>query len=251
MTEEIWKDVVGWEGLYQVSSLGRVKSLPRLNRTPTTTYISKERLLTPQLSKGGYYRVVLSKDGKSKHFFIHRLVAEAFIGVNKGMTINHKDEDKSNNRADNLEYMTRAENVRYGTGIKRSAASRKISPKICIAVNQYSIDGHFIKRYISSMSAIEENNWKGCGCRILLSCRRKLHTAYGYVWRFDGDTDASFKKGTNARKVLQFDKNGMLIGEYDSLESASIQTNSQKGHICSCCQGKRKTTNGFIWRYKE
>lgn len=248
--QEIWKDVVGYEGLYKVSSFGRVVSLPKTLITPTTQFLSKKRELTQSKCKG-YLRVGLTKDGKQRHYFVHRLVAEAFFGVNKKMTINHKDENKTNNHVDNLEYMTRADNVRYGTGVERAAKSRRENPYNAIAVNQYTIGGKFIKRYRSGMEAMRAIEAKGCSSEIIECCRRKKHTAFGYVWRFDGDTDTSFTIGTRARRVIQCNINGNPIREFTSLEAASKECNVQKSHICSCCRGSRATSGGYKWKYKE
>ena len=101
---ETWKPVVGYDGLYEVSDQGRVKSL----------WHGKERILKPHNSGSGYLKVTLCKDGHTKQLLLHRLVAEAFIqNPNNLATINHKDEVKTNNVASNLEWMSRADNKRY------------------------------------------------------------------------------------------------------------------------------------------
>ena len=102
---EIWKDVLGYEGFYQVSDCGQVKSFPRKRAW-------KERILKPGLNTGGYHQVSLCKDGKNKHFLVHRLVALAFLEGDPSLTINHKDECKTNNHISNLEYLTIGDNVR-------------------------------------------------------------------------------------------------------------------------------------------
>lgn len=251
MEQEIWKDVVGWEGLYKVSNLGRVKSLPKLKKTPTTTFWTEERFIDGYEDKGGYLRVQLCRNGKSYHIALHRLVAEAFIGERKGLTINHKDENKKNNHADNLEYLTRADNIRYGSGVRRSAENRRYNPLIGKAVNQYSLDGRFIRRYKSASLAAFLNGWGECSSDIHQCCRRERHTANGYIWRHDGDTDPSFERKTNARGVTQFDLDMNFVAEYDSLEEASQVTHTPKSLICRCCRGERTHTKGFIWKYKE
>ena len=158
LPNEEWKDIVGYEGLYQVSNLGRMKSLPKLKRTPTATFMSKEKIMTPYLCKG-YFRINLM--GKSH--FVHILVAEAFIGERNGMTVNHKDECKTNNQVINLEYMSLSDNIRYGTGTKRSAKSRTDNPLICTPINQYTLDGVFIKfvflRYKNHFFGIYKCRW--------------------------------------------------------------------------------------------
>lgn len=249
--EEVWKDVVGYEGLYKVSNLGRIKSLPKRKFTPSASFFAVERICIPREYKGGYLRVSLSKNKKQKLVFVHRIVAEAFLGVRSDLTVNHKDENKKNNRVDNLEYMTRAENVRYGTGVKRAAKSRMENPYNAVAVNQYTTDGRFVARYKSGMDAIRALGKGGCSSRIVECCRREHHTAFGYVWRFDGDVDTSFTKRTNARAVVRCDLNGNPIQEFPSLESASNKCNVSKAHICDCCKGNRAKAGGSKWKYKD
>ena len=109
--KEIWKDILGYEGKYQVSNWGRVKSLIMWTGT---CYIEREKIIKPIKNKDGYMKTFLSKDGKVKTLATHRLVAEAFIPNPDGFSeVNHKDEDKTNNCADNLEWCTRKYNARY------------------------------------------------------------------------------------------------------------------------------------------
>ena len=106
---EIWKDVPNYEGIYQVSNLGNVKSLSRLLRNKYNTFVSKEKLLTPKIASTKYYFVKLCRNGE-KTLAVHRLVMMAFAGVST-LDVNHKDLNKLNNNLDNLEYCTRKENV--------------------------------------------------------------------------------------------------------------------------------------------
>lgn len=178
--EEIWKDIKGYEGLYQVSNLGRVKSLERILKHKTTyggTYTVKEKILKPKEDKG-YYRYSLSNSGKNKLFFGHRLVAEAFIpNPQHYLIVNHKDENPHNNRADNLEWCTVKYNVTYGTAIERKI--KKLGKKI----NQYDIQDNFIKQFANLTEAKEYLNVKGK--TLIARCARgKCKTAYGYKWKY-------------------------------------------------------------------
>lgn len=101
---EIWKDVIGYEGLYQVSNLGRVKSFKFKN----------ERLLGGTINHNGYRVVNLTKNGITKHKFVHRLVANAFIDNPQGKPfVNHIDSNPLNNMVSNLEWCTQSENVHH------------------------------------------------------------------------------------------------------------------------------------------
>ena len=116
--EEEWRDIKGYENLYQVSNKGRVKSLGN-----GKSNYSKERLLKTRKNKRGYIQVNFSKDGKIKMFYVHRLVAETFIpNPNNYPVINHRDETPCNNCVENLEWCTQKYNVNYGTGKFRTAA---------------------------------------------------------------------------------------------------------------------------------
>lgn len=109
---EIWRDIPGFENFYQVSDCGQVKSVERFRKNGKNGYVQKERILKPSLHTGGYYKVKLCKDGKLKDFFIHRLVALVFIDGDNSLTVNHKDECKTNNHISNLEYLSNGDNTR-------------------------------------------------------------------------------------------------------------------------------------------
>lgn len=110
---EFWKDIEGYEGRYQVSNLGNVKSL-NYNHT------GKEKIMKPQLCNKGYLRVELCKDNKRQKYLIHKLVADAFIpNPNNLPCVNHKDENRLNNNYENLEHCTYTYNNTYGNRIKK------------------------------------------------------------------------------------------------------------------------------------
>ena len=119
MNEE-WRDIRGYEGRYQISSFGRVKSL----KDNKGNY--REKILDLKPNKRGYIRVTLYREGKSKSFQVHRLVAIHFIpNPNNYSQVNHKDENKQNNKVDNLEWCTQKYNLNYGTRNQRISKSHK------------------------------------------------------------------------------------------------------------------------------
>lgn len=126
MTEEFWKDIKGYEGLYQVSNLGRVKSLKR----------GSERILKPRVKSSGYIEVVLYKNSKPKNIRVNRLVAQTFIpNPEDKPQVNHIDEDKTNNMVSNLEWVTAKENMNHGTRNERISKKIKV---IDIANGEYN-----------------------------------------------------------------------------------------------------------------
>lgn len=172
---EIWKDVKGYEGKYEISNFGRVRSHIKMN---SPTYYK-----TPILSTPGYYTVCLSKDGKVSYSIgVHRLVAEAFIeNADETKTeVNHKDGDKLNNYYENLEWVTRKENNEHAI---KSGLKKYVKP-----IKQYTLDGELINTFTSSAEA---GSFLGKGKRtnthILNCCKNKISTAYGYKWKYNDE----------------------------------------------------------------
>ena len=124
--EEIWKDIEGYEGLYEVSSYGRVRSLGQfVNHNYGGYAYRKGRLLKPGLGSRGYLSVTLSKNGIQKQYTVHRLVAQAFIENPDNLPqVNHKDEDRTNNNVTNLEWCDAKYNVNYGNRLNKFYDSR-------------------------------------------------------------------------------------------------------------------------------
>ena len=171
MKKEYWKPVVGYEGHYQVSNFGRVKSIK----------FGKEIILKPRKDKCGYYSVVLYKNGIVKKYYVHRLVAEAFIpNPNNLPCVNHKDENKLNNSVDNLEWCDRLYNVRYGTGIERRSKKRS-KP-----VLQYTLDGNLIREWASVMECGRNGYNQG---HVADCCNGKLKTHKGFIWVYKNEED--------------------------------------------------------------
>lgn len=165
--DEIWLDIEGYEGLYQISNKGRVKSL----------YKGSERILRPAIDRYGYYKIMLYNDGVRKTFTIHRLVAQAFIpNLYNKPQINHLDENKLNNCVYNLEWATAKENINYGTHNERVGNSQS-KPII-----QYSKSGDFIREW---KSASEVKRVLGIdNSHIIECCRGKLKSAGNFIWKY-------------------------------------------------------------------
>lgn len=129
LPKEQWKDIKGFEGLYQISSYGRVKSLYKEVPNPKNknkVFVYPEKIIKCQLDGCGYIRTQIFKNGKSTTIKVHREVAKAFLeNPNNLPQVNHKDEDKTNNTLENLEWCTPEYNINYGTAKERIVESQR------------------------------------------------------------------------------------------------------------------------------
>lgn len=161
------KDIEGYEGLYQIDNQGNVFSLK----------YGKRRKLSVGVQSQGYLSVMLCKDGKPNRFRIHRLVAQAFLpNPNNLPQVNHKDEDKTNNKANNLEWCTAQYNLDYSDVWRKSAKAKSKH------ILQYTKDGQFIKEYPSIEEAYRQTGIN-CG-QICWCCKGKYKSAGNYKWKY-------------------------------------------------------------------
>ena len=151
---EFWKDIPGYEGLYEVNNEGKVKRLERvIIRSNGRLQVIEEKILTPKVDKDGYLFVGLRKDGVRRHLKVHRLVALTFIPNPESLPqVNHKDEDKANNKVENLEWCTAEYNINYGT---RNLRMANVESK---QVFQYSLDDELINVW-DSVSECDRNGY--------------------------------------------------------------------------------------------
>ena len=206
MREEIWKDIKGYEGKYMVSNLGRFKSL-NYRRT------GKEKILEGYPDKDGYLYVQLWKDGKGKNCRINRLVAQAFLENPQNLPeVNHKDEDKTNNRVENLEWCTTQYNIKYGTGIKRRAEKLK-------------------------------------GRKLSEEHKKKI--AEKLKGRKQSEEHIKKRAEKTSKPVYSIDKESGLITYWESIREAENCTGISKGNICDCLKGRQKSAGGYTWHYVE
>ena len=175
---EEWRDIQNYEGLYQVSNLGRIKSVTRRVKNKVGYRLVKSKILTCRTDKGGYKIIDLRKGTEKKTYRVHRLVAQAFIlNLENKPEVNHKQEDRKDlNCVSNLEWMTSKENMNYGTLNERKA--KRFSKK----VYQYTLDNILIKEW---------NSTKECGrngfndSHVGECCRGILKTHKGFKWSYE------------------------------------------------------------------
>lgn len=184
MDEEIWKDVEGYEGYYQVSSLGRVRSVDReIVYSNGKVHLFKGRILIARQDKDGYLSVILSKNNKIKGYRVHRLVAQAFIPNPDNLPcVNHKDETPFHNNVDNLEWCTIRYNTNYGSGIERAKEKLINHPKKSKIVYQYDLNGNLISIYPSTHECGRLGFNRG---HVGECCNGKEKTHKGYIWRYE------------------------------------------------------------------
>ena len=181
--KEIWKNVEGYEGFYQVSNLGRIRSLDRYvngNHITCDFQFVKGKMLKLKNNRSGYPTVMLRKNGTFKTVLVHRLVAKAFIpNPNNLPYINHKDENPTNSTVTNLEWCTPTYNLKYSDVFERinSSKFRKVI--------QFDMDMNEIRRWDSLKSAAEsigvaQQNISRC-------CRGRCYSCGGFKWKYEDE----------------------------------------------------------------
>ena len=169
---EFWKDIPGYEGLYQASTYGRVRSVKRNVIRVSTSH------------RNGYLGINLSKNGAVKRLLVHRLIASTYLPKWKPeyTQVNHKSEVKTENQVWNLEYCNVTYNANYGTRAKRITKNNTGNPQLSKPVARFDIYGNFIEKYISAREAHRLAGFSQDGiCRC---CKGKNKTCGGYVWKY-------------------------------------------------------------------
>lgn len=175
--KEIWRDIQGFEGFYQVSNMGRVRSRDRLIVYSNGRHRHfKGQLIRPVKTNSGYWQIRMKKNERVTHEYVHRLVAKAFIPNPKGLPeINHKDENRLNNQVANLEWTDRLGNINYGNRSKKFAVSRGFK------VGQFTLDGKLIRAYYSTHEAGRHGY---CQASVSKCARGKSKSYKGYIWKY-------------------------------------------------------------------
>ena len=250
--KEIWRDVVGYEGLYKVSNQGRIMS-------------RYGKILKPQEDKDGYLKITLHNNKRTFATFVHRIVAIAFIpNPNNLPIINHKDQSPNkktglivNNNVENLEWCTYKYNNNYKNANELKSKSQMNRKDVSIEVLQYSLDGVFIKEYASQKEAYRKTGISQAN--ISKSCVSKKYQAGGYMWFFKENEKIPqfvnpFKK-IGFHYILQFSKDGKCFIKCwrcvdDIVKSLKLGVNAGNS-IRGVCRGECHFAYGYNWKYSD
>lgn len=242
--EEIWKNIPGFEGWYQASSLGRIRSLDRyVNYKNISQAIRRGKVLSPKTSNKGYLEVLLIMNDQKHYKRVHQLIASAFLSNPNGYkSINHINEIKTDNRPENLEWCTDSQN-------KHAYNERRIT------IFQYSLKGKLLKVWHSMTDAAKSINGDRTGiyhcCVGSLSNGQAKKTYLGYIWSYRTLTEEELKERAldkNPTPVLQLDMFGNIVGSYKSTVEAAKAVGCNPSAITMAVKGMRKNIKGYQWR---
>jgi hypothetical protein len=247
---EIWKPVVGFEELYEISTEGRVKRLAHETIDNLGRHFFREdKILKYYVSKGtGYPNVNLSKDGVHKTINVHTLIADAFIPNPDNLPcVNHIDEDRGNSVLSNLERCSYLYNNTYGDA-KKKRRDTYLERNSTIPICQYSRKGELIHQYNGGLREVDRK-FKKKEFKLIRQCLiKQKKTAIGYVWRYKDDEFDHTDNAYYRIPVCKYDLDGNLLMVYkNGLEEIKLTTNFDIDNIRGCLKGKSKTSQGYVW----
>lgn len=228
---EIWKDIEGYEGLYPVSNMGRIRSLDRI-KPNSGGQIAKGKIKSIVDNGNGYKIVNLYKGGTSRMKYVHRLVAEAFLAnTHNYPQINHKDENKNNNKLTNLEWCSSEYNCNYGNHAQKARLSHIVENRNR-EIDMYDFCGNLIKTFLCSNDVCKEI---GIERRQLYQiCKGVAKSWHGYRFAFHGEKLKEFstrKRGYKIRVIQYNEESGKIVSRFDSMREAERTNSLYRGFL--------------------
>lgn len=254
--EEAWKAVndEGFENMYEVSNLGRIRSVDRVIDSKRGPLNYKGKLISTPPNTDGYPSFNFCKAGKKKSARVHQVVAKAFIPNPENYPeVNHIDEVKSNNNVDNLEWCTRLYNMNYGTGLKRmkehpNQIERHENSKVPIIGVRIS-DKKVIR--FESIAEADRHGFKRRNLWSAINGYDKSHN--GYVWCYEDDYSKSkvksLLKSARLKRVAHVDESGKILKVFENQKEASLFIGVDSSQISRVCNGKAKSTKGYKLKF--
>lgn len=264
--EEVWKPIVGYEGYYEISNLGRVKSIERWVKQGKSLRHVKESFKQPHIGAYGYPSVTLCKEKKSVDIPIHRIIAKAFIpNPENKPAIDHINTDKTDYRLENLRWVTNKENSNNSLTLQhcrektytkevikqrletRKRGNTKTAPK---TVFQYTKDGVFVKEYFSITEAQRITGINHNSIHRVLN--DNTQSAGGYLWTDKPTDNFQYVKRQHptSRPILQYDKQGNFIKEWPSIREASLKLGLHEANIARNIKSEAPPRK-YKFKYKE
>lgn len=240
---EVWRFIPNSDNLYMVSNMGRIKSLECVRKFGNTKRKHKERIMKQFPNWQGYLSCFIRKmNGEKIRISSHQCVADVFIpNPNKYPCVNHKNEIKCDNRADNLEHCTYSYNLKYGS--RKYCNSTK--------VYQFSLNGDFISEFNSVLEAAaatktNRSSISNCLCGLAKS-------ANNFIWRNDKNKDDKIEeyRDYHKRPVSCFSLNGTFLYNFESIAEAGRRLNLCATTIGLNCMNKVSKVNKYIFKYKQ
>lgn len=234
MFNEVWKKIELYGRVIEFSNLGNYR------------FVDGKPHKEKRLDFYGYYIIPIWYNNKLHNVSIHRQIALLFVEnpeTIKFDCVNHKDEIKTNNSADNLEWCDRKYNNNYGTHNKRAAQSHS-KPII-----QYTLDGKFVKEWQSATIASKELGYAQSAINWCCLRKPKYNSYKGYIWRYKGDeNDLEYKNG---KTIIMLSKDNEFIKEFFNIKTAVQETGVSATSISNVLSGRSKTAGGFKWELKR